>query len=254
MATSLQGSRHGGLLVLFFIAAKKLRSFSSMLFFKNNIHSIHLTFKKLYVRFFKLPEGKRRLSITLVISREVATARIYYMSFLFFKVKTRFELQIEEYLAWKAKFSEYSANAHKEVLDQFKLFKKFKDITEVSLEEIQAFYEELAKTSRSKFSLIKSMEALRNFMRYFWMHKQHKVHPKHITNQGVKLQIVAENVKIPVMIPKRGPGRPPNVAFIKEVKDLVDRGLGIRAIARAKRMNPGNISRAYHFDLSKLPK
>lgn len=202
-----------------------------------------------------LPMGARKgiITLTLVISRESkssAVRRGAFVMFNIFKVKTELELQIEEYVAHKAKTSPFIARDQKEVLTDLMKEVKHKTISEITLEELEAYHSKLLRET-TPYTSIKGMEAIRAFFR----HHKHKtdIKPYQITNTGiVELQNVVENVIIPQMIKKKKVGRPPNVAFINEVKRLIDKEkLGIRAVARAKLTNPGNVHRAYNYDLSK---
>lgn len=225
-----------------------------------------LTFRPMWLVFFLLKTNKpivpaagvlpvdlKRgiLTLTLVISRESikpsVTRWLYVMKFNFFKVKTKLETQLEEYIKYKARFSPWIAEDQKDIISRFIEGVKHKTISEITLEDLDSYHYK----QTTQYTTIRAMQALRAFLRY---HKwQTNIKADQVTNEGIKeLQIVAKNDIIPKMTKKRRVGRPANVAFIKRVKILKDKGgLGIRAIARAENMNPGNISRAYHYDLSK---
>ncbi len=196
------------------------------------------------------------ISITLVISREpdnpTVKRGICRMFLNFFKVKTKSELQVEEYIKFKAKSSPHIADNHKDILSTFVKEIGYKDIvSEITLEQLEAYHKKTCKEV-TYYTSIKVMQAIRAFMRFHKVNTDIKA--QQITNTGIiELQNVAKIDKVAPMTKRRNVGRPPNVAFIKEVQRLVDKeGLGIRAIARAKMMNPGNISRAYHYDLTKV--
>lgn len=186
-----------------------------------------------------------KITLTLVYERESESPSVRRRAFVMFKlfIKSKIQVQIEEYLEWKARFSTSSAVSQEEILKKFLSQFKHIDISEITLDEIQAFFNQ----ETTNFTKARSMQALRGFMGYFWANKLHNINPKQITDLGiVKLPPVAKYAKIEPMI-KRKVGRPPNVPFIKEVKKLKDQGgLGFRAIARAKNCNPGSVFRAYN--------
>lgn len=198
------------------------------------------------------------ITLTLVISRgsESSTVRRgAFVMFNIFKVKTKFQLQVEEYVEFKGRSSPFIAEDQEKVLRDFMKEVQHTNISEVTLTDLEAYYSRISRGS-TQWRIEEAMKALRAFMRF---HRRYtSIQAWQITGSGIKqkrprLQSVVENVIIPQMTKRKKVGRPPNVAFIKEIKDLVDkRGLGIRAIARAKMMNPGNISRAYNYDLSRV--
>lgn len=201
-----------------------------------------------------LPVAKKGIiTLTLVISREfikpTVTHGLYVMRLGFLRIKTRLEYQIDEYLTWKGKFSLLSAQTHGDVLSNFvKKFKKYKAISEITLDDIHAFYNDL--NSATPFTRIKAMEAIRGFMRYFKSKKQHEIDPNSITNQGViHLQSVGKSVKITPMNVKKL-GRPANTVLARKVKRLRDiEGLSFRSIGKALNKDVKSIYRWYTIDL-----
>lgn len=166
-----------------------------------------------------------------------------------FKLKTKLQYEVDEYIVWKASKSVFTSQQHEEILKSFIKPLKYISIAEICLEDISNFHKSFLSTP---YGRIKAMQAVRGFMAYFYMKKQHNINPKQITDIGIKIFLpsVHKNVILEPMI-KPKVGRPPNIAFIKEIKHLVDKGgLGIREIARAKKRTPSNIHRAYHYNLS----
>lgn len=202
-----------------------------------------------------LPVARKRgiLTLTLVISRELprpTVRRGFYVMWTIFRVKTKLETQIEEYVGWKAKFSEYKAKEHKDYLLTLRMsLPNRKEIREILLNDLQDFHDQISKLN-TPYTSMSHMKAVRGFFSYYWSKKQHAINPKLITDEGIlELKPVVENDIVPLMI-KRKPGRPKDIVFIKKVKTLRDQGhLSFRAIARAENTNPGNVHRAYHYDI-----
>lgn len=195
------------------------------------------------------------ITLTLVISRaptKPTVIRGLYVMWNIFKVRTKLKYQIDEYIIWKSSKSTYVANDQREILKQFIKPLKCISVSEIQPSDIDDFYKKILGL-QTTFSRIKSMRAIRGFMAYFYMKKQHNINPKQITDYGIykpSLQNVAKNdILEPVM--RKKVGRPRDIAFSKKVKTLRDKGgLSFRAIARAENTNPGNIHRAYHYDLT----
>lgn len=209
-----------------------------------------------------LPTGSTKgiIALTLVISRvpdDPAVRRGICRMWNFFKVKTKLEIQVEEYIEFKAKTSPYIADDQKEIINYFIKGLRYKEVAEIKLEDLDTHHIKLQSES-SPYTTVKAMQALRAFMRH---HKrQTDIKPDEITNQGVTLNNVAKNDIIQPMIRKKRVGRPLNVAFIKEVKIMKDKAkLGFQEIANIqkergviKTANRGYIYRTYHKDISKL--
>lgn len=190
------------------------------------------------------------ITLTLVVSRSPVVTRGTFVMWLF-KVKTQFQLQIEEYINWKSRYSTYAAKAHSEVLKDFCRKFHYKNVSEVLLSDIQNFYEDVS-TNKTTFSAVKAMEAIRAFMRYF--KTLHKINPKQITNKGIiQLQAVDRNDSIQAMSIKR-PGRPfGNVELIKKVKRLRDKeGISFRKIGLVVNRDVSYVWRMYYYDLTKF--
>ncbi len=204
-----------------------------------------------------LPVANKKgiITLTLVISRAPRRPTVMRGSFMFglFKIKTKLQYEIDEYIVYKASKSVFVAEQHKKVLENFTKKMTYKNVSEILLADIQNFYSKVRETT-TPFTAINSMQAIRGFMAYFYMKKQHNINPKQITNTGVNewgLQNVLKNDILLPMI-KRRVGRPTNIAFIKKVKRLVDKeGMSLRAIARAENQVPSNIHRVYHYNLDK---
>lgn len=197
------------------------------------------------------------ITLTLVISQVSIAPSVTRGRFMFgiFRVKTQFQLQIEEYINWKAKYSIYAAEIHKEVLLRFFDKFKYKNVAQVLKEDIQTFYLEVRRTQHGA---TKAMEAIRGFMRY--LRKLHTIDPQEITNQGIiDLPSVPKTARIEPMR-RRKLGRPPNVSFIESIQKIREASknangkytLSIRDIARAKKSYPAVIHRAIHYKLPKM--
>jgi hypothetical protein len=198
-----------------------------------------------------LPVAKKKgiITLTLVISRvsgkPVVTRGLFVMLEMF-KVKTKIQLQVEEYLQWKSTFSIYTAKGHREVLTEFVKKYNYKTLSDVVLDDIRDYHQ----SASSRFGAVKSMEAIRGFLSYFYRQKQHKIDPKQVTNQGVaELREVEESDSIITMRrPKRG--RPLKIELIKQVKRLRDNEkLEFRQIGRALGKDVSQVYVWYKFKL-----
>jgi len=229
-----------------------------------------LTFTRKWVMFFVLklytpivpikgvlPMATKKgiITLTIVISRlsikPTVRRGLYVMIFNFLKVKTKLEIQIEEYLTWKSKFSIYTAATHKDVLEDFRNSYNYKSLAEIMLSDIEDFHQKKRETT-TVYSSIRAMEALRGFMGYYYRQKQHSINPKLLTNQGVaRLQEVEESDTI-ITMKREKRGRPLNVELIKQVKRLRDNeGLEFRQIGRALGKD---VSQVYVWYKKQLPK
>lgn len=201
-----------------------------------------------------LPMGARKgiITLTLVISRESKSSTVRrgaFVMFNIFKIKTELELQIEEYVAHKAKTSLFISRDQKKVLMDLMKEVKHKTISEISLQELEAYHNKLLRET-TQYTSIKGMEAIRAFIRY---HKHRTdIKPYQVTNTGiVELQSVVENVIIPQMKRKRT-GRPyADVELIKKIKRLKDKEeLSFRKIGFAVGKDVSHVHRMYRYNLT----
>lgn len=191
--------------------------------------------------------------LTLVISRVCIKPRVkpgLYAMFNIFKIKTKIETQLEEYITFKNTSSPFIAQDQKDMLSNFIKATHKIDLMELTLKDIESHHT-ILKTQISPYSVIGNMQAIRAFIRF---HKHSTtIKPQEITNIGVKqyLQSVGENVKIiPMTIRKRG--RPLNIELVKKVKRLRDNeNLTFRAISKAIGKDVKNIYGMYKYDLTR---
>ncbi len=205
-----------------------------------------------------LPTEARKgiITFTLVIARlqESKGSSVKRGVFVFmwniFKVKTKLEIQVEEYITFKEKSSPFIAADQKEIIGTFIKTLSHKDVAEITLEDLNAYHIKL-KEETTNFTTIRAMQALRAFMRY---HKrQIEVEPKQITNGGVVLSKVEQNAIIKPMT-RKGPGRPlGDIELIKKVKRLKDKeALSFRKIGLVVGKDPSHVFKMYYYDLSQM--
>ncbi len=108
---------------------------------------------------------------------------------------------MEEYIAWKKRYSEYTAQTHGEILRTFLKHFKYKSISEMCYLHIQEFFLEIRnKSNGTEYNSVRTMEAIRGFLSYYWTSRQHNLNPKLITNRGVsELQSVEDNDRVITM-------------------------------------------------------
>ncbi len=192
------------------------------------------------------------ITLTLVISHELAKPTVrrgFSFMFTLFKVKTKLQYQLEEYIEWKSRFSIISAKQHKEVLLDFIKRFNYKDIQEVTLDIIKQFRKEMLQKT-TNFTTQKAMQALRCFLRYH--KKQVDFNPEIIGDEGIiDLPNVDQSAKIIPMIKEKKLGRPvKNTELIRTVKRLKDiEKLTYRKIAMVVDRDVSYVYRMYHFDL-----
>lgn len=170
------------------------------------------------------------------------------MWFNIFRVKTKIQIQLEEYVRFKATTSPFIAE------DQNLLLKDFiKEIGNLSLDEITAEniedYHTKIKNSLSGYKVILTMQAIRSFIR-FHKHDTNLLADK-ITNTGI--DDLGDVGKIIPVVPTVRPkiGRPMNLALVKKVKRLRDNEkLSFRAISKALNKDVKNIHIMYNYDIS----
>lgn len=159
------------------------------------------------------------ITLTLVISHEFIKPTVMRGLFMWnvFKVKTKLECQVEEYIFWKSKFSVYIAEQQRTILRDFICTLKCKDIAEVSLDAIENYHKNLQTTTYGKIAV---MTAIRCFIRFCHQKKLINIKAHLITNTGIsKLQYVGSNDTIEVMNTRKR-GRPMDIALVKRVYRL----------------------------------
>lgn len=225
-----------------------------------------LTYIKICVRYFILKFNKpivplagalpmelkkSIITLTLVISRESISPKVTLGTYMFnfFRIKTKLELQVEEYVNYKAKTSPFIAVDQKEILTAFVKDLKHSNVSEITLDNLDAYHKKLI-TETTQYATIRSMQAIRAFMRCY--RKQTQIKPDIITNQGVKLQNVEENAIIKSMIRKRI-GRPyGDIELIKKIKRLKDKeDVPFRKIGLIVGKDVSHVYRMYRYNLTK---
>lgn len=201
-----------------------------------------------------LPMAKKiRYTIfTLVISRGYSRPTVMrgscFMINIFkkFKVRTKIEYQVDEYINWKATKSVLSAQQHRQILDLFLARFKYKNIEDVTLEDTETFRVESIKMG-AIHSSVKSMQAIRCFLRY---HKdQIKINPEMVQDHSVDL-LPVHRTAIVVPMKEKKLGRPAQVEFMKKVKYMRDvQGLKFRTIALEMNRHVSQIHYWYTYKL-----
>lgn len=172
--------------------------------------------------------------------------------FEFFRIKTKIELQLQDYILWKNRYSPEIATNHREILCKFLKYIKYKNLVDITLDDLDIYHKHCLNTNNGAYATIQTMEAIRGFFSYYWTSRQHNIKPKQITNKGIiYLQYVEESVNVSVMNTiKRG--RPLKIALIEQVKRLRDNEhLSFRAIAKAMGKDVSQVYVWYKFDLQK---
>jgi site-specific recombinase XerD len=172
--------------------------------------------------------------------------------FNLFHFKSKIEFSVEEYIAWKTRASQYTAERHKEVLGKFIKTYKYKTIEDIKLDDITSFYKHCVENNNGVYSTITTMEAIRGFLSYYWSRKLHNINPRIVSNHGVidLLNVEKNNSMEPMKQEKRG--RPLKLPLIKQVKRLRDNEhLSFRAIAKAMGKDVSQVYVWYKVDLSK---
>lgn len=199
----------------------------------------------------ELPIARRKgiITLTLVISRSSERLPVTRKSFVMFlfKVKTKLQYQLEEYIEWKSRFSTRSASEHKEVILNFIEKFKFKDTKEITIDIIKEFRSELTR-STTHFSTMKAMQALRCFLRYY--KKQVDFNPEAIQDEQIIDLPIVEESAIVVPMKEKLLGRPPKVALIKAVKELRNvKKMSFRAIAKELKKDVSQVHVWYKYDI-----
>lgn len=199
--------------------------------------------------------------LTLVISRVSlsptnSTWGFCIMRLNIFRVKTKLELQIEEYLTWKVRNAPLLSVRQGEILRTFGEKFKYKSVEEIKIEDVKKFFTEILN-----FVPGQRMKALREFLRF---HKRiHDIDFNVIGDNGVFLQVVAQSVIIPTMKIRKF-GRPyKDVDLIKAVKKLRDTQLDAkgkkltydvigRIVKKGQVIDRSQVYRMYKYSEEKL--
>lgn len=201
-----------------------------------------------------LPMAKeiRYTTLTLVISRGYSRPSVMrgpcfmFNIFNLFKVRTKIEYQVDEYINWKATKSSLSAQEHRKILDLFLASFKYKDIKEITLKQVEKFRIDTLQT-KAVYSSMKAMQAVRCFLRY---HSKHiDINPEAVQDNNIDLSLVTRSAIIITMTEKKL-GRPPQIELIKKVKHLRDvQGLKFRTIAAEMNRGVSQIHVWYKYPL-----
>lgn len=223
-----------------------------------------LTYIKICVRYFilklnipiglltgVLSLGQKRgiMTLTLVISRESArptvTRGFCVMDLKFFRVKTKIQVQVEEYIAWK---KSRGVNVS-ETLSEFIKYIQKEDIEAIRPEDIQRYYYRLKEIENAKYFIMLAMKDIRVMLRWFKARKHNVMDPDMIGNKGLTFDL--ENAMIDDTMQIKKTGRPPKVALIKKVKSLRDiNKLSFREIARVIKKDVSQVHVWYYYDLT----
>jgi hypothetical protein len=192
-----------------------------------------------------LPMGPRLgiISLTLVVERVSKGSTVTRGPFvmIFFKIKTKLQYQIEEYISYKEKFSYWSALEHKKVLNDFVSRFNYTNISQIIIGDIQEVYNDI-RINATPYTAKKFMQAMRGFFRYFHANKVECLNPRLLEDGGViNLTDVGNSVIIPMM-KRQKPGKRVNEELVRKVKFLKDQGnLSFRQIAKALRKDVKNV-------------
>lgn len=182
------------------------------------------------------------IKLTLVISRDHK-----FSMWNIFRVKTKIQEQVEEYVKFKAKSSPYIAKDQEQVLNAFIKEVGYLTVTEIPAEDIEKYHNKISSEMTNYFT-IQSMKAIRAFMR-FHKHDTNIIADK-ITNHGIRdLQDVGRNIPV---VPDTRPklGRPMNIELVKKVKRLRDiENLSFRSIGKALSKDVKNVYLMYKYDV-----
>lgn len=236
------------------ILLKWFSTYSLLTFFSKRVKSFVLQINTpIVLTQGALPVEARKgiLTLTLVISRESGNPTVkrgICRMFKIFKVKINIRMQLEEYVQFKAKTSPFIAQAHKEILSSFVKSTHYKDISEVTIADLNAYHIKIGSET-TQYTAIRVMQALRAFVRF---HKRHtQITPDEITDEGVRLQPVVKNAIIPQMKAKRI-GRPyGSIELIKKIKRLKDmEDLSFRKIGLVTGKNVSHVYKMYRYNLT----
>lgn len=227
---------------LFILYLIKHLLFPYLTIIKDMLNSLLLQIN-VVVKDLRRESKKRRTIITLVISREfIRKPRVFFM-FHLFKIKTKIQVQLEEYIKHKQESSPFIAEDQEEILTKFIRFICRSNVSEVTPEDIDSYNNKMLR-EYTPYSSIKIMQTIRAFIRF---HKtDSNIIPNKITNTGIDdLQAVGKKVyEVPLSRPKLG--RPFNTLLAKKIKSLRDNEhLSFRAIGKALDKDVKNVYRMY---------
>lgn len=186
----------------------------------------------------KLHTCWRGMTFTLLISTHLSKPEIYM--FKFFSIKTKLQMQVEEYIAYKARSAPHIAADHKEILREFISFVTYKTITEITITDVETYYIHISRQN-TPYTSVRKMQCIRAFLRY---HKHDTaIRPDDVTNTGVEC-VGEKPVEEPLILLRKG--RPRDVELANKVKRLRDiEHLSFRAIAKALNKDVKNVYLMY---------
>lgn len=191
------------------------------------------------------------ITLTLVISRELVrpsiTPGFYVMNFKFLRVKTKIQVQVEEYIAWKKiRGVSVSHNIH-----QFVNYLAKDSVEDIFPKDIQRYYHHLCEKENAKFFIHMAMKDVRVMFRWFKTRKYNVLEPDVIGNEGLTFNL--EDAIIDYMPKIKRMGRPPKVSLIEKVKSLRDiNKLSFREIARVIKKDVSQVYVWYYYDLTRV--
>lgn len=170
--------------------------------------------------------------------------------FKFFKIKTKLDIQVEEYLAWRSSRTYVSRT---ESITSFTKFIKHKSIEEVTLEDIHTYAQHI-RSEETNYTVFLAMKDIRVMFRYFKARKYDVIDPNAIGDYDLTEEAKSDIMKS-TMIAESKPkmGRPPQIGLIKAVKFNRDyKKMKFRDIASEMRRDVAQIHKWYKYDLTKL--
>ncbi len=191
------------------------------------------------------------ITLTLVVSKRYdlvcegpAVKRGAFVMWNIFRIKTKLQTQLEEYVKYKGESSPHIGGDHKEILSAFIKHVSHKTVSEITPEEIEAYHKKI-RGEMTPYTTIKAMQAIRAFMRF---HKHDtNIIARDISNTGMTdLQNVGRQVPRPIIRPKRG--RPVNQMLVDQIRRLRDKEqLSFRAISKALKKDLKNVYLLYKY-------
>lgn len=197
-----------------------------------------------------LPTAKKGiLTLTLVMSRESArpavTRGLCVMNLKFFKIKTKIQLQVEAYIAWK---KSKGVTVSDTIIDFIKYARK-ENIESINPRNIQNYYLSIKDVVEGKYFLQQAMKDIRVMFRWFKARKFHVIDPNIIGDKGLTFEL-EDDILDSIMEEKPRIGRPPKVALINKVKSLRNiNKLSFREIARVIRKDVSQVHVWYYYNL-----
>ncbi len=193
------------------------------------------------------------ITLTLVISRESArptiTRGFCVMNLKVFRVKTKIQVQSQEYITWK---KERGVNVS-ENIDDFIKYAKKESIENITPQDIQSYYHHLKATVNAKFFILMALKDIRVMLRWFKARKYNVVEPDIIGDTGLTIDLEGDIIEDNMTVEKVKLGRPPKVALIKKVKSLRDiNKLSFREISRVIKKDVSQVYVWYYYNLDKV--